>query len=56
MENEYQLIIRIPYRAIDDPQARQMAREMMKVTAVPDDTVVKLQRVEKGKEPKGLKL
>jgi len=51
MEREYQLTIRIPYRALDDPQARQMAREMMKTTSVPDKTVVKLQRVERGKEP-----
>lgn len=51
MDNEYQLVIRIPYNALDDMQARQMAREMMKVTTVPDETVVKLQRLEDGKEP-----
>ncbi|MBD3261364.1 MAG: hypothetical protein GF334_06705 [Candidatus Altiarchaeales archaeon] len=55
-QNEYHLIIRIPFKAMDHPQARQMAREVMKATPVSDEAVVKLQQVKKGKEPIGVKL
>ena len=53
---DYQLNIKIPYEAMDDIQARQMAQEILKNSPVSDDTTVKLQRLQSGKPPEGVKL
>lgn len=52
----YQLIIRIPFEAFDDVEARQRAREMLVVHKAPEESVVKLQRLRENKEPEGVKL
>lgn len=54
--SDYQLMIRIPFEALDDLEARQKARDMLVVHKAPDKAVVKLQRLRENKEPEGVKL
>ena len=53
-KHDFQLIIRIPFKALDYPQARQMAQAILKTTPVSEDTVVKLQELREGAPPKGV--
>ena len=53
---EYQFVIKVPFSALDDIQARQVTQGYIKLTPMPTGASVKLQRVCKGKEPKGIKL
>jgi hypothetical protein len=56
---DYQLIIKIPFSAIDDPDARLCAKNMIENSEIvfngdlPD---YKLQRVYKDKPPEGIRL
>jgi hypothetical protein len=57
--SNYQLIIKIPFSAMDDPDARLRARDIIENSEImfqgdlPD---YKLQRVYKDKSPEGIKL
>ena len=54
-KNDYQLVIRIPFKAIDQPQARQKAQTILTWTKpFSEDTVVKLQELREGAPPKGV--
>ena len=56
---DYQLIIRIPFKAMDDPAARVSAQEALRILDVAEVEVlhvVKLQRLESGKAPEGIAL
>lgn len=53
---EYQLVIRVPFEALDGPQARQIARRYMEAAGIPEGAVVKLQRVFEDKAPQSVKL
>jgi hypothetical protein len=53
---QYQLVIKIPYEALDNLQARQIAQGYLDTTSLPKETVVKLQRVHDHKEPTGVPL
>jgi hypothetical protein len=55
---EYIIMIRIPFEAGDDPDARKRAQDLLKYDVsinVPEATM-KLQRLEKGKAPEGIAL
>lgn len=52
----YQLMIRIPFEALDDLDARQQARKMLRIHRVKNEAVVKLQHLRENKEPEGVKL
>ena len=52
----YQLTVRIPLVAMDDIEARQKAQDLLKEMKTPDTTVKKLQRIQVGKPPEGVKL
>lgn len=54
--NNYQLVIRIPLKAMDNLQARQMAQELTRLFPVSKDSTVKLQRLQENKEPTGIEL
>lgn len=53
---DYQLIIRVPFKANDDVESRQRARDMLKQYNTPEEAVIKLQRVHERSEPAGIKL
>ena len=53
---EYQLTVRVSFSAIDDIEARQKSQELLKGMTVPEGTVKKLQRVQAGKQPEGVRL
>lgn len=56
---DYQLIIRIPFPAMDDPAARISAQEALRILDVKQVETLysaKLQRVEEGKPPVGINL
>ena len=53
---KYQLVIKVPYEAIDNLQARQIAKEYLNTTPLPNEAVVKLQRIQEHKEPMGVPL
>lgn len=60
---DYQLIIRVPFKARDDVESRQIAHDMLKQLNTPDglphtheEVIVKLQRVHERSEPSGIKL
>ena len=53
---EYLLTVRVPLKALDDPDARSKALKVLADADIPGDNKVKLQRLEKGKEPTGIKL
>jgi len=55
-QRDYQLIVRIPVKALDDPGARMKAHEILNKMGVPENTVVKLQRLEEKAEPTGIKI
>jgi len=52
----YQLVIKIPYDAIDNLQARQIAKEYLDTSTRPTGSTVKLQRIQDNKEPIGVPL
>lgn|GEM_PF-4153816 len=51
---KYQLVIRIPYEAMDDIEAREKASKIMEMISVSDEAVVKLQRLQERAEPIGV--
>lgn len=53
---DYQLIIKVPYKALDDVQARQIAREYLNSAPLPTGATTKLQRLQNRKEPVGVTL
>lgn len=53
---KYQLVVKVPFEAIDNLQARQMAQELMKFCPAAEGTSVKLQMLRENKEPIGVKL
>jgi hypothetical protein len=53
---QYQLTIRIPIEAIDNIEARQIAKGYLDAAAPPKDATVKLQRLEVNKAPTGVTL
>jgi hypothetical protein len=53
---EYQLTVRVSFSALDDIEARQKSQELLKGMTVPEGTVKKLQRVQAGKQPEGVRL
>jgi len=53
---DYQLVIRIPFKAIDNLQARQIAQGFAQATAIPQESVVKLQRVHENAPPEGVEV
>ena len=53
---DYNITIQIPFQAGDDPDARKMAQEMIKDIRVPDNSTIKLQRLEKDKAPVGIQI
>ena len=54
--SEYIIMIKIPLVALDDPEARIKAQEILKDIKVPEGTNMKLQRLEKGQAPVGVAL
>jgi len=57
MNNNYQLVIKIPIEALDSPDARKKAREILKKTRMGlacEKTDIKLQRLHQGKPPEGV--
>jgi hypothetical protein len=53
----YQLVVRIPFKALDDPQARQIAKEdYLRDMGIPVDASVKLQRIFPDKAPQSVQL
>jgi len=53
---EYQIIVKIPFEALDDVEARQKARQALAdplLNMIPEKEV-KFQRVHKNKPPEGL--
>ena len=52
----YQLSIKVPYEALDDIQARDIAKGYLESYNLPKGAVVKLQRLEDRKVPVGLPL
>ena len=55
-QQDYQLVIRVPFTALDGPQARQVAKRYLEATGVPDGASVKLQRVFRDRAPQSVKL
>lgn len=55
-ENEYQLILRLSFKALDDPSARQKAKEYLKNSGLSEKVITKLQKVNKNSPPEGIKL
>ena len=53
---QYQLVMRIPFDALDNVQARQIAKGYLDTAALPKDAAVKLQRLEGNKPPTGIPL
>jgi len=53
---QYQLVIRIPFDALDNVQARQIAEGYLKIASLPTGASVKLQRLEGNKPPSGIPL
>lgn len=49
--HDYLLTIRIPFKALDDAQARSTADEIMDLQNVPTHTILKLQRMTENKAP-----
>ena len=54
--HDYQLVIRIPFKAIDHLQARQIAQGYTATVALPDGSVLKLQRVHENAPPEGVEV
>lgn len=55
-KEEYVLVIKVPIKALDNLQARQIANGYLKCAAVPEGAAVKLQRLQEGKQPQGVPL
>jgi hypothetical protein len=53
---EYQLTVRVSFSAMDDIEARQKAQDLLKGMTLPEGTVKKLQWVQAGKQPEGVRL
>jgi hypothetical protein len=58
MSDDYLLIIKIPIKGMDGPEARAKAHALLKEMHVPDgvEPVMKLQKLEPGKPPIGVAL
>ena len=52
----YQLSIKVPYEALDDIQARDIAKGYLDTMTLPEGATTKLQRLEARKEPVGVPL
>jgi len=55
-KHKYLLTIRVPYEALDDLQARQIAEDFLNATDLPCDSTVKLQLLRENKEPVGVRI
>jgi hypothetical protein len=55
-KERFQLVVRVPFEAIDTVQARQIAKELLKMCPATASTVIKLQRLRSHREPEGVKL
>ena len=55
---DYILTVKIPIQEMDDPDARAKAQGLLKEMQVPEGVkpVMKLQRLEQGKQPVGIAL
>lgn len=53
---KYQLVMKVPFDALDNLQARQIASGFLKIAALPNEASVKLQRLEVNKPPSGVPL
>ena len=53
---KYLLVIKVPLEAIDNIQARQMAKGYLDTMTLPEGATTKLQRLEARKEPVGVPL
>lgn len=59
MSQDYEIMIKIPFKAYDTPGARLEAREIIAgIELLEDypDAVVKVRYLEKGKEPVGIEM
>ncbi len=59
--NHYTLTIRVPVRAVDDAQAREIAKAILTSATVPaivdtGTSEIKLQKLQDGKPPRKVKL
>jgi hypothetical protein len=52
----YQLVMRVPFDALDNIQARQIAQGYLKIASLPNEASVKLQRLEGNKPPSWIPL
>jgi hypothetical protein len=55
-QEEYQLVLRLPFKAMDDPAARQKAKQFLEDSGISEDMVVKLQKLQGNQPPVGLEL
>ena len=55
-KHNYTLTIRVPLDARDDVEARKLARGLVELHKPPKTSVLKLQRLQEGKEPQGVRL
>lgn len=55
-KGEYQLVLRLSFKALDDPAARQKAKQFLKDSGISEDVVVKLQKLQGSQPPIGLQL
>jgi len=53
---KYLLVIKVPLEAIDNIQARQMAKGYLNTMTLPEGSTTKLQRLESRIEPVGVPL
>lgn len=55
-QEEYQLILRLSFKAMDDPAARQKAKQFLEDSGISEDVVMKLQKLQRNQPPVGLEL
>ena len=55
-KRKYQLVVRVPIEAMDDPQARRIAREIIRKARVPEKRIAKLQRLCEQSYPVGVQM
>lgn len=55
-QEEYQLILKLSFKAMDDPAARQKAKQFLEDSGISENVVVKLQKLQGNQPPVGLEL
>jgi hypothetical protein len=55
-KSKYQLVIKVPFDALDNLQARQIAKGYLDTVSLPQVASVRLQRVHDRKPPEGVEL